>query len=67
MFKYAKTNLLKLLQRKYFNTLFQSVTLCSTFAVSKLHSSAIKSGLISLRSQFKILDNSLIKVPLCTS
>ena len=63
MFNCAKTNFFNLLQRKDFNILLRHVTLWWNIVFSELHSSTIKSALLSLCSQFKVLNNSMIKVP----
>ena len=64
-FRWAKTNLFKLLQRNDFNTLLPSVNSWSTFVLSDLYSSTIKPVLF-LSRQVKILDNSPTKVVLST-
>ena len=54
--RWAKANLLKLLERKDFNTLLQSVTFWSTFVSSELHCSTLKPVLFLSRCQVKIID-----------
>ena len=66
MFRWAKANWLKLLQRKDFNTLLPSVMFWSTFVSSELHCSTLKPVLFLSRCQVKIIDNSLTKVLLST-
>ena len=56
MFRWAKANWLKLLQRKDFNTLLPSVMFWSTFVSSELHCSTLKPVLFLSRRQVKIID-----------
>ena len=66
MFRWAKTNLFKLLQHKYFNTLLPPVTFWSAFIFTEVHSSIAKPALFLSRCRVKILDNSLTKALLST-
>ena len=56
MFRWAKANWLKLLQRKDFNTLLPSVMFWSTFVSSESHCSTLKPVLFLSRCQVKIID-----------